>query len=49
MFEVKYNDFIEHNYINTFKVFYMPGLYVSDIYEAKCIINIDSKSVYIYR
>jgi hypothetical protein len=48
MFQIDYNYFINNEYFNTFKVFYMPGLKVSDIFNSKCVINIDTKTVYIY-
>ena len=48
MFEVNYSYFIESSCFDNFTISYMPGLKVSDVYNAKCVVNIDSKTVYIY-
>jgi len=48
MFEINYSLFIEDVHFSSFRVHYMPGLKVSDMSDARCIVNIDSRSVYIY-
>ena len=48
MFVLNYVDFVDCNIYKDFSISYMSGIKVSDMKYAKVIVDIDSKSAYIY-
>lgn len=48
MFTVNYSDFANNSFYKDFTVSYMPGLKVMSMDSAKVVINVDSKSAYVY-
>lgn len=48
MFTVDYSDFVECAFYSDFSVSYMPGIKVSDMKCAKVVVNVDTKSAYVY-
>lgn len=48
MFTVNYSDFANNSFYKDFTVSYMPGLKVMSMDAAKVVINVDSKSAYVY-
>lgn len=45
---ISYSSFIDDSTFSDYTIFYMPGLKVMSIDHAKVIINMDSKSAYVY-
>ena len=48
MFTMSYSDFIDRTDLYHFMISYMPGLKVTDMLNAKVIINVDEKIAYVY-
>lgn len=48
MFTVNYSDFANNSFYKDFAVSYMTGLKVMSMDSAKVVINVDSKSAYVY-
>lgn len=48
MFTVKYNEFVDNAFYSDFKVSYMPGLKVMNMSSAKVILNVDSKTAFVF-
>ena len=48
MFTVNYSDFVNRSFYNDFAISYMPGLRILDMSNAKVIVNVDSKSAFVY-
>lgn len=48
MFVVNYLDFVEQSFYSDFSISYMPGIKISDMEYAKVIVNVDSKSAFVY-
>ena len=48
MFVISYSDIVELPFYSDFKIYYMNGLRVVDVDGAKAIVNVDSKTAYIY-
>ena len=48
MFVVNYSDFVNRYFYNDFSISYMPGLRILDMSNAKVIVNVDSKSAFVY-
>ena len=48
MFTVKYSEFVDSAFYSDFKVSYMTGLKVMDMNSAKVILNVDSKTAFVF-
>lgn len=48
MFCIRYSDFVEQSIYSDYTVSYMPGIKVSDMGSAKVMLNVDSKSAFVY-
>lgn len=48
MFVVDYSDFADSSFYSDFTVTYMAGLKLIDMSCAKVIVNVDSKSAFVY-
>ena len=48
MFVVRYADFVDCSFYSDFAITYMPGIRVSDMSSANVIVNVDSKSAFVY-
>lgn len=48
MFVVNYSDYLYNSFYSDFTVSYMPGIKVSDMSHAKVIVNVDSKTAFVY-
>ena len=48
MFTVNYSDFVDCSFYADFSVSYMPGIKVADMKTAKVVVNVDSKSAFVY-
>ena len=48
MFTVSYSNFVDCAFYSDFSVSYMPGIKVSDMKRAKVVVNVDSKTAYVY-
>lgn len=48
MFELTYSNFINNSFYSDFSISYMTGLKVSDIRNAIVIVNVDSKTAFVY-
>ena len=48
MFVISYSQLSEDLFYADFKVSYMPGLKVIDMVNAKVLINVDSKTAFVY-
>ena len=48
MFTIAYSDFVDCSLYTDFSVSYMPGLKVDHMKSAKILLNIDSKTAFVY-
>jgi len=48
MFVVSYYDFVRRSFYNGFSVTYMPGLIVEHVDSVKVLVNVDSRSAFVY-
>lgn len=48
MFVVRYSDFVEQSIYSDYTVSFMPGIKVSDMTTASVLLNVDSKSAFVY-
>lgn len=48
MFTVDYNYFVDHSFFSDYSISYMPGLKVKDMNSAKVVVNVDTKTAYVY-
>ena len=48
MFTMSYSDFVDRADFSDFIISYMPGLRVTDMLNAKVVINVDERTAYVY-
>ncbi len=48
MFTVDYSYFVDHSFFSDYSISYMPGLKVKDMNSAKVVVNVDTKTAYVY-
>ena len=48
MFTISYSEFVDRADFSDFMISYMPGLRVTDMSNAKVVINIDERTAYVY-
>lgn len=48
MYEISYKMFVEDPFYSNYEISFMPGLKVMYTDIAKCLINIDAKTAYVF-
>ena len=48
MFVINYSRFVEDSFYDDYSISYMAGLKVVDMAHAKVMINVDSKTAFVY-
>lgn len=48
MFIISYSDLVELPFYSDFKIHYMNGLRVVDVNHSKAVVNVDSKTAFVY-